>query len=440
MKSLLSISQRGIPSRVLRIHHALQQSHRSPRQLLSVSATRRELHQHLSPALEERLQEFKKRHDDILEIMSSSGHSSPALGKELSSYSATVQLIQQREALDEEEASLRDLIRQVNQTDDELEQECLQELEQIAQHRATLEERLVDSVLPQDEDDQATNVIIEVRAGTGGDEASLFAAELVDCYTKTAKSLKWKVESLSENRTDIGGVREASLSVTSTGGNGFRLPSSSDDSDDSAGVALGPFGTFKFESGVHRVQRYPVTDSSRIHTSACSVAILPSMPNDNNDDNELLPASELRIETMRSSGAGGQHVNTTDSAVRITHIPTKITASIQDERSQHKNKEKALRLIAARVRDRRRAEAERARGETRTGLMGGGDRSERIRTYNFPHDRVTDHRSKETRHGIDILLSGGANDSVVVSFLPLLKALHRQEKVDQLDEKSSNKV
>lgn len=165
--------------------------------------------------------------------------------------------------------------------------------------------------------------------------------------------------------------------------------------------------------------------------SACSVAVLPSVPEDN--DASLLPLSELKIETMRASGAGGQHVNTTDSAVRITHIPTGIQAAIQDERSQHRNKEKAMKLVSARVREHLRAQEEKSRGETRSSLMGGGDRSERIRTYNFPQDRVTDHRCKHSTHGLEKLLTGGIDGGLVSSFFPIMRAEYKEELLKKLE-------
>ncbi|GAX18950.1 peptide chain release factor 1 [Fistulifera solaris] len=399
-------------------------------------------HQHpkyfsmISSAVEGRLRSMKSRHDEIMEEMKSAGHTSAAMGKELSKLMPVVNLMEKWEALAAEEASLRDLLAELKEDEHEMKNECIEELEKIRQKQSMLTELMMDAAIPQDEDESDSDAIVEVRAGTGGDEASLFAAELVACYVNAAKLLSWKVEVLSESRTDIGGLREASLSIVAGNGPPYRLARKSDDEtpldDDSETFAtpLGPYGTFKFESGVHRVQRVPVNDS-RIHTSACSVAVLPSLPDDNKET-DLLPLSELKIETMRASGAGGQHVNTTDSAVRITHLPTKITASIQDERSQHKNKEKALRLVAARVRDFRKSTEEKARGETRSSLMGGGDRSERIRTYNFPQDRVTDHRSKESHFGINALLNTEAN--IVMAFLPLLHKLHREEKIERLGE------
>lgn len=384
----------------------------------------------LSRALQNRIDEMVKRHAQLMDEMKSPGYSSPNTGKELSALSAMAALHQKLSDLVEEEQSVQDLLQEAQSSkDSDLESECQKELRQIEERRRIVENRMIDQALPRDEDDYESDAIIEVRSGTGGDEASLFAAELFQCYTKTAGAQGWKAEILSESRTEIGGLREASLSVS--GGATYSLAKDADgDDDDDNSVLLGPFGYFKYESGTHRVQRVPINDS-KIHTSAASVAVLPSASN-NSKSGEPLPSSELKIETMRSSGAGGQHTNTTDSAVRITHIPTGITASIQDERSQHKNKEKALKLITARVRDRQRAEEERTRGETKSNLLGGGDRSERIRTYNWPQDRVTDHRSKSTQHGVDALLSGQVEGGLVATFLPELRLLRREELLENL--------
>jgi peptide chain release factor 1 len=350
------------------------------------------------------------------------------MGKELSSLAPVARLQEKLTLLNDEETSMKELLEDaISLEDKDLETECQEELKKIEESRAVLEKRVIESVLPKDEDD-AEAAILEVRAGTGGDEAALFAGDLLDAYSKSAKSQGWKVETLSVTKTDLGGIKEGSVSI-SGGGGSYGYDDSDDNVDPMAG--LGPYGFFKFESGVHRVQRVPVNDV-RIHTSACSVAVLPS-PSDERADN-LLPMSELRIDTMRASGAGGQHVNTTDSAVRITHLPTGITASIQDERSQHKNKAKALKLIAARVMALRRADEARERGDARNSLMGGGDRSERIRTYNFPQDRVTDHRCKESEHGITRLLGGSSEDGLVVTFAPIMRAMSRDEALRQLEE------
>lgn len=391
----------------------------------------------LSDAVERRLETMKRRHDEIFASLQeaptapSSGPPSASLGKELSKLSPVVSLDQKRHALQKEMESIRDLIREAaDLSDADLAQEGERELIALEAQLHKVERRILDAVIPKDDEDYGSDAVIEVRAGTGGDEASLFCAELFEAYQKTAELLRWKTEILTRSVTDIGGVREAALSVT--GRPSYRMNPEDDDNEDidNASSLLGPYGFFKFESGVHRVQRVPVNDS-RIQTSACSVAVLPLEGDESSSF--VIPPTELRIETMRSSGAGGQHVNTTDSAVRITHIPTGITASIQDERTQHRNKEKALKLITARVRDLQREEHDRARGEARSTLMGGGDRSERIRTYNYPQDRVTDHRSKTTRHGIEALLAGGPMDGLVATFLPDLQALRKEELLARLD-------
>jgi peptide chain release factor 1 len=263
-------------------------------------------------------------------------------------------------------------------------------------------------------------------------KAALFAGELLEAYSAAAKSKGWKFDRLSQTTTDLGGIKEAAVSIMGNGSREFSAKSDDGETDDILSN-LGPYGLFRFESGVHRVQRVPVNDS-KIQTSACSVAILPSPAVDNTDPASLLPTSELKIETFRASGAGGQHVNTTESAVRITHIPTGVTAAIQDERSQHKNKTKALKLITARVRDRQREEEHRARGDARKGLMGGGDRSERIRTYNFPQDRVTDHRCKHSENGIVKLFSGGGEHGLVEAFAPPMRIMNREELMKQLED------
>jgi peptide chain release factor 1 len=382
----------------------------------------------LSSAIQTRLDEMTNRHNQVMELLNSSGgaagqQSSQSLGKEISTLSHLVSLSQEKNNAEHELESVQGLLHEAKETKDtELEYECNKELELLQIKMQHIETKIIDAVIPQDDDDYSADAIIEVRAGTGGLEASLFASELKDAYVKTGRALNWNVEVLSMTDTDIGGIREAVLSVT--GSASFRLEDGKD--------LLGPYGVFKFESGVHRVQRVPINDS-KIHTSACSVAVLPAAP-ENMDSGQLLPMSELKIETMRASGAGGQHINTTDSAVRITHIATGIQASIQDERSQHQNKTKALRLIAARVRDRRRSEEEQARGDAKSNLLGGGDRSERIRTYNYSQDRVTDHRSKTTTHGITKLLNGSSEDGLVVTFLPSLKELRRDELLRQLDD------
>ncbi|MEM5583779.1 peptide chain release factor 1 [Roseibium sp. AS2] len=242
-------------------------------------------------------------------------------------------------------------------------------------------------LLPKDEAD-ANDAILEVRAGTGGDEAALFAGDLFRMYQRYAELQGWKVEVLSASEGEVGGFKEVIASV----------------SGDNV------FARLKFESGVHRVQRVPATESGgRIHTSAATVAVLPQAENVDIDVAE----SDLRIDTYRASGAGGQHVNTTDSAVRITHVPTGIVVAVQDERSQHKNKARAMQLLRARIYDAERERAASERTEARRLQVGSGDRSERIRTYNFPQGRVTDHRIGLTLYKLEQIIAGEALGDVI---------------------------
>lgn len=414
-----------------------QQNHLRPILLLSLQKNKNnnnynfsQIRYILSDAVQKRVDTMVAKHDEIMQRLSQGEASS--LAKDLSLLAPVARLQQKLYALHDEMNSMKELLEEAISTDDKvLEEESQEELRKIQVELSMVEKRIIDAILPKHEDDGEA-AIIEVRAGTGGDEAALFAAELMEAYAKTAKARGWKVEILHKATTDIGGIKEASLSITASGGGGSHGYTDDDHSSVDPMVGLGPYGFFKFESGVHRVQRVPVNDV-RIHTSACSVGVLPS-PSDERSD-ELLPMSELKIETMRGSGPGGQSVNTTDSAVRITHIPTGITASIQDERSQHKNKEKALKLIAARVQELQREAAARELGEARNSLMGGGDRSERIRTYNFPQDRVTDHRCKVSEHGIVKLLAGAYEDGLVATFAPLMRSMAREELLQELEDK-----
>lgn len=240
--------------------------------------------------------------------------------------------------------------------------------------------------IPRDPDD-SRDAIVEVRAGTGGDEAALFAAEMVRMYLRYADRKGWRTEMLEENATEIGGVKEAVFSLQGDGA----------------------FGTMRYESGVHRVQRVPQTEAGgRIHTSAVTVAVLPEAEE---VDVQINPA-ELRIDVYRSQGPGGQSVNTTDSAVRITHIPTGLVVAIQDEKSQHKNKAKALRVLRSRLLEAQRQAAADSRAEARRSQVGSGDRSEKIRTYNFPQNRVTDHRIGLSVHNIDGVLGGDLDEII----------------------------
>jgi peptide chain release factor 1 len=250
-----------------------------------------------------------------------------------------------------------------------------------------LEGELQKALLPKDPNDDR-NVFLEIRAGTGGDESALFAGDLFRMYTRYAERQRWQVELISESASELGGYKEVIVRI----------------------VGQGAYSKLKFESGGHRVQRVPATEAQgRIHTSACTVAVLPEA--DELDDVVLNPA-ELRIDTFRASGAGGQHVNKTESAIRVTHLPTGIVVECQDSRSQHKNREKALGVLAARIRDKQQREQQAKMASARKSLIGSGDRSERIRTYNFPQGRVTDHRINLTLYKIDRIMDGELDELI----------------------------
>jgi peptide chain release factor 1 len=260
--------------------------------------------------------------------------------------------------------------------------------QEILEARADVERldlELQTALLPRDPDD-ARNAFVEIRAGTGGDESALFAGDLARMYLRHCERRGWKSELMSESVSDLGGYKEVVIRV---------------EGDD-------VYARLKFESGGHRVQRVPVTETQgRIHTSACTVAVLPEP--DEAEEVTLNPA-ELRIDTFRASGAGGQHVNKTDSAIRITHLPTGIVAECQDDRSQHRNKAKAMAVLTARLRDKDRNERAAKEAATRKGLIGSGDRSDRIRTYNFPQGRFTDHRINLTLYKLQLILDGDLDD------------------------------
>jgi peptide chain release factor 1 len=270
----------------------------------------------------------------------------------------------------------------------------------LADEAATLERLL----LPRDPDD-ARDVFLEIRAGTGGDESALFGGDLLRMYLRYAERRRWQVEVMSESPSELGGYKEVIVRI---GGQDV-------------------YARLKFESGGHRVQRVPETESQgRIHTSACTVAVMPEA--DETTEVAISP-DDIRIDVYRASGAGGQHVNKTESAVRITHLPTGLVAECQDDRSQHRNKDRAMKVLATRIRDMRMREAQQKEAATRKSLVGSGDRSERIRTYNFPQGRVTDHRINLTLYKLQAVMDGDLDD-----LLGPLIAEHQAEKLAQLSE------
>ena len=299
------------------------------------------------------------------------------IAREHSGMGETVETWRTYKGLREELEQAKELL---SDSDSELREMAKEEVDALQPRLVSLKERLQVLLLPKDPND-AKNVLLEIRAGTGGDEASLFAADLLRMYTRYAEGTRWKVELISASQTEIGGYKEAIVLVS-----GKQV-----------------YARLKFESGVHRVQRVPDTESQgRIHTSACTVAVLPEA-----EEVEVeLRESELRFDVYRASGPGGQSVNTTDSAVRVTHLPSGLVVTCQDEKSQHKNKAKALKVLGSRLLEQERSKANAEQSDARRAMVGSGDRSERIRTYNFPQNRVTDHRINLTLYKLDSVMEG----------------------------------
>jgi peptide chain release factor 1 len=308
--------------------------------------------------------------------------------RELSREYATLEpVVNTWQAYQASEASMNEAQQMLEDSDPGMKALAQEEITEAGRQLEELQQKLNVLLLPRDPDDDS-NIFLEIRAGTGGDEAGIFSGDLFRMYTRYAEQNKWKVEILNQNLGVHGGYKEIVARIE----------------------GLGAFAKLKYESGTHRVQRVPETETQgRIHTSACTVAILPER--ENIDDVEI-NSGDLRIDTFRASGAGGQHVNTTDSAIRITHLPTGTVVECQDERSQHKNKARALSLLRARILEQEQAQQAEEQAESRKLQVGSGDRSQRIRTYNYPQGRVTDHRINLTLYKLDDILAGGL-DSII---------------------------
>jgi peptide chain release factor 1 len=334
-------------------------------------------------SLEENLSKLLARYDELQALMNAgSGPKFAQLSKEFSDLGPIVDEVQTLRRLQSELADAEALA-----SDPDMKALAEEEVHRLTSEVRAQENKVQIALIPKDEAD-AKNAILEVRAGTGGEEAALFAADLFRMYERYAARKGWKFEVMDLSETGIGGIKEGIANIT----------------------GRNVFARLKFESGVHRVQRVPATEASgRIHTSAATVAVLPEAEE---VDIQINPA-DLRIDTYRSQGSGGQHVNKTDSAVRITHLPTNTVAACQDEKSQHKNRARAMKMLMAKLYDAKRTALDNARASDRKAQVGSGDRSERIRTYNYPQGRVTDHRINLTLYKIEEVMNGDGVDELV---------------------------
>jgi peptide chain release factor 1 len=337
----------------------------------------------LKPSLLSRLDQLVDRHEELAALLADPeviGNQTQfvAFSQEYSEIEPVVQLVQKYRVLS---ADLVELESYLSGDDADMKELADSELPDTQQQLEALDAELQVALIPKDPAD-SRSAFVEIRAGTGGDEAALFAGDLSRMYLKFAETQGWKTEVVSESKAELGGYKEVVMKVA-----GDRV-----------------YGRLKFESGAHRVQRVPATESQgRIHTSACTVAVMAEA---DPMTETTIDTKDLRIDTFRASGAGGQHVNKTDSAIRITHLPTGVVVECQDERSQHKNKARALSLLQARLEDAARQEQQAKEASERKSLVGSGDRSERIRTYNFPQGRVTDHRINLTLYRLDEMMDG----------------------------------
>ena len=345
-------------------------------------------------SLVDKLQTIKRRHEELGQLMAEpglEGQKMVKLSKEYADLDPVVEVVNAYESALAEKEDLSEMLSDPSMTDVEFKNMAEADMLRLSKEIPVLEEKIQIALIPKDSADEK-NAILEIRAGTGGDEAALFVGDLFGMYKGYASKQGWRMEVVEASASDVGGYKEIIAEVT--------------------GVSV--FSRLKFESGVHRVQRVPKTETQgRVHTSAVTVAVLPEAEEVDIDLNE----ADLRIDTFRSQGAGGQHVNTTDSAVRVTHIPTGIAVAIQENKSQHKNKARAMSLLKTKLYDMQRQELDEARAADRKGQVGSGDRSERIRTYNYPQSRVSDHRINLTSHNLDGILTGEGLDEVVEALI-----------------------
>ncbi len=337
----------------------------------------------------EKLAPLAAKHKDLGEQMSQQGLSGEEFQKLSMEYGELTPVVETYEeyktALEDKEAAEEML------ADPEMKEMAQAELDELAEKIPALEEKIKIALLPKDTADKK-NAIIEIRAGTGGDEAALFAADLFGMYKGYAAARGWKIEVMEMSESDLGGYKEIIAEIS--GANVFER--------------------LKYESGGHRVQRVPKTETQgRVHTSAATVAVLPEAEDVDIELNE----ADIRVDVFRASGPGGQSVNTTDSAVRLTHTPTGIVVSMQDEKSQHKNKAKAMRILKTRIYDHERQKVDAERAAERKGQIGSGDRSERIRTYNFPQSRMTDHRINLSSHNLDGIMAGEGLEEIIEALI-----------------------
>lgn len=353
----------------------------------------------MKPSIQAKLEQINNRYEEIKQLLSDSKVTEDLnryrdLSKEYAQMQPTVELFL---SYQEQQKHLLETKALLDEDDAELQQLAKQEIKQIDVNIERLEAEIVAALIPKDPHD-GSNIFLEIRAGTGGDEAAIFAGDLCRMYMRYAEDQRYKIEVMSESHGEHGGYKEIIMRV----------------------IGQGVYARFKFESGVHRVQRVPETEAQgRVHTSACTVAVLPEL--EEIDDIVINPA-DIRTDTFRASGAGGQHVQKTDSAIRITHIPTGTVVECQDERSQHKNRARAMSLLKSRILAAEQEKQQKQQAETRRNLVGTGDRSERIRTYNFPQGRLTDHRINLTLYQLSTIIEG--------DLAPVIDALAQEYNAD----------